>query len=394
MKRKNNANKKRIERISLSRTTRLVILGLISILLLISAVNAFGAYQNPTTKKVVTPILHYDHNGQFDYTVYLKNNTVYDNKTTLRPGEGIFFKKLIHHVNASFTDTFQIDHDADISGNYTVDAIIQTSIWTKTYPLVPKTSFNVQGRTARFTTLFPVNCTYYEGLLAKISEETGMPTQSANLIIQCTVVVYATTSYGRSSSVFSPTINVSLNQKTLEFSKDLTSYLPGVITTNSTVTSEEVTTQRILWTALSLIFLVSMPLFMFITTSSITPENAAYKELRKIKKKYGEWIVETKTNPELTNARRIEINSLEGLAKVSEEIGKPILLYASPNIPNHRFYVLDEMTMYEYMFKPKEEKTLTSITNPDAATSGISPLDELKKKKRSHRLLFSDRKQQ
>jgi hypothetical protein len=34
---------------------------------------------------------------------------------------------------------------------------------------------------------------------------------------------------------------------------------------------------------------------MFITTSSITPENATHKELKKIKKKYGEWIVETKT---------------------------------------------------------------------------------------------------
>jgi hypothetical protein len=337
-----------------------VILGLIGILLLFSAVNTYRAYQTPTTTQQVTPLLQYNHTGQYDYTVYLKNNTVY-NTTSLRPGIGTYFTKLITHINASFSYTFQIDKDATITGEYTLQASIQTNLWTKTYLLVPRTSFNAQGRTARFTTLFPVNCTSYEELLAKINEETGVPAQSPKLIIQCTVVVYATTANATSSSVFSPSINVSLNQKTLEFSKNLTSYLPGVVTTNSTVTHEEVPTQRILWTALSLIFLASMPLFMFITTSRTPPENDTHKELRKIKKKYGEWIVETTTRPEQPKTQVISVKSLEDLSKVSEELGKPILLYESPDEKEYRFYILEDSLMYEYELKLEDKVKIITL---------------------------------
>ena len=368
MKTGQNENKKPYHRKTLPRTLRVTVIGILAIFLLYSAVSAYIAYQTPTTRKVTTPVLHYEHMGRYDYIATLKNNTIYNNKTTLRPGEGTFFKQLIKQVNASFSYTFQITQHADIAGNYSVDAILQTNLWKKTYPLIPQTPFNARGRTASFTTSFPLDYTYYEQLLAKMNEETGVPAQSPLLLIQSTIVVFATTGNETVSSFFAPSINVSLNQKTLDISKELASNLPGALTNSVRINQPEISTQRILWTVLSLGIIVGMCLFGFLTTSSIGLQSQTDKEMKKIKKKYGEWIVETKTHPEIPYLRMIAINSLEDLAKVGEELGKPILLYTSTNNNEYRFYVLDDTTMYEYLLKSKEVLTQTIAPCPKCGT--------------------------
>jgi hypothetical protein len=363
-----NENKKQYHRKKIPRTLRATVLGVLAIFLLYSAVSAYTAYQTPTMRKVTTPVLHYEHVGRYDYIATLKNNTIYNNKTTLRPGEGIFFKQLITQVNASFSYTFQITQSADIAGNYSVDAILQTNLWKKTYPLIPRTPFNASGRTASFTTSFPLDYISYEQLLANMNEETGVPAQNPLLLIQSTIVIFATTGNETISSFFSPSINVSLNQKTLEISKDLISNLPGALTNSITVNRPEISTQRILWPIVSLGIVVGMCLFDLLTTNSSGPQSQTDKDIRKIKKKYGEWIVETKTHPEILYSHMITIDSLEDLAKVGEELGKPILLYTGVNNTAYRFYVLDDTTMYEYVFKPKEVSTQNTTLCPKCGT--------------------------
>ena len=64
----------------------------------------------------------------------------------------------------------------------------------------------------------------------------------------------------------------------------------------------------------------------------------------------------------------IAINSLEDLAKVGEELGRPILLYTSTNNNEYRFYVLDDTTMYEYLLKSKEVLTQNTAPCPKCGT--------------------------
>ncbi|MBE3137076.1 MAG: hypothetical protein IMZ43_06775 [Thermoplasmata archaeon] len=394
-------------------TIRFIAIGIIGILFLCSVFGTYTAYQTPLTKKIVSPILHYTNIGRFDYIALLKNNTVYDNKTTLRPGEGTFFKLLIQQVNVTFSYTFQIDHDADIAGNYTIDAILQTNLWTKSYPVVSRTPFNAHGITATFNTQFPLNYTLYEQLLQNINEETGVSVQTQQLILQSTVVVYATTTNHSVSSVFSQSINVSLNQKTLDISKELSLTTPGVLTNSTTINQEDITNQRTIWTALSVIFFAGLPIMMLLTTSRSESENKTEKEIKKIKKKYGEWIIETKTSPEQPKSRIILVKSLEDLSKVSEELGKPILLYGPSSEKDYRFYVLEDSMMYEYEFKTKEKMIKVvalcpkcgtkniyedypgkkiNVVCPNCGNPGIVSFDALKTKLRP-RLIFSSLKE-
>lgn len=345
------------------RYTYLILLGVLLIFFFYFTLSAYGAYQTPSSQKITTTVLRYQHLGRYDYIAALKNNTVYDNKTSLRPGEGVFFKQLIKNITASFTYSFQIDTNASIAGNYSVDAVIQTNLWSKIYPLVPRSSFKDQGKNAYVTVSFPLDYAFYDSILTTINDETGVLAQNPLLLIRSSVSILATTADGTVSSYFSPSINATLNQKTLEISEDLSINQPGSLTKTSTITNPELPTQRLLWTILSFISAVGISIVGFLLLRSVPPINDQDKELRKMKKKYGEWLVETSTYPESILYKKITIPSLEDLSKVSEELGKPILLYAAPDASNHRFYILDQTTMYEYLLRPTEKK-LTQHTTP------------------------------
>jgi hypothetical protein len=343
-----------IHRKKIPTTIRTTIVGLLLILLLASATAVFISYQTPEIKTIETPLLHYEQNGRFDYIVSLKNNTVYHNQTTLYPGEAILFNQLLNHINASFSYNFRINQTAEITGNYSIDAILQTNLWNTSYPLVPTTPFREYGTTINTAILFPINYTFYDTLLKKINNETGIQAQNPLLIIQSHIMLSATNENGTVINSFNPSISISLNQKIIDITKNLTSHQSGILTKNTNITQQNILQQRFEWSILSLVFLISIPLILLFTKNTTNMENKAHNELKKIKKKYGEWIVETNTYPESTNVKRIQISSLDDLVKISEIVGKPILMYVSTVVFYNRFYVVDENTMYEYIFKPQE----------------------------------------
>ena len=79
--------------------------------------------------------------------------------------------------------------------------------------------------------------------------------------------------------------------------------------------------------------------------------------VKKIRKKYDEWIVETEKRPMVKGAEVIPMKSLEDLVKISEELGKPVIYYKSPPDleEKHTFYVLDETVHYEYVLTDNEK---------------------------------------
>lgn len=357
-----------------ARYTYIIILGILLIFFFYFTLSAYAAYQTPPSQKITTTVLRYQHLGRYDYIAALKNNTVYDNKTTLRPGEGVFFKQLIKNVTASFSYSFQIDTNAFIAGNYSVDAIIQTNLWSKIYPLIPRTSFKDQGKNAYVTVSFPLDYAFYDSILTKINDETGVQAQNPLLLIRSSVSILATTANDTVSSYFSQSINATLNQKTLEISEDLSINQPGSLTKTSTIIAPDLSTQRLFLTILSILSGAGIAIVGLLLLRSIPPENHHDKEIRKMKKKYGEWIVETSTYPENILYKKIMILSLEDLSKVSEELGKPILLYTAPDPSNHRFYILDQTTMYEYVLLPKEKTLISNTTPPHQTEEKNTPL--------------------
>ena len=83
------------------------------------------------------PIYTYEHNGNIDYTVHLKPNSLYE-ASTLGAGQ-TYFTNLIDYIDASASYEFRGDKPADIAGTYTIDAYVESDDFPrKRFPIVPR----------------------------------------------------------------------------------------------------------------------------------------------------------------------------------------------------------------------------------------------------------------
>lgn len=352
----------KLRRNIINRKIRLGILVVVGLLIILSAYSAVGAYQQPTTKEetLTTPACSYTHSGTYNFLVYLKNNSLFGENITLSPGQATIFKKLVDHINASFTYQFQANQTATVQGTYTLEAQIQTDIWSKTYTITPSTSFN---SSTGFTIDFPLNTSIYEDIVNKINEETGVIAQTPILILKCTVLTTAETPFGEIREAFAPSIQIPLSGNVLGFGEGLSTKQPGTIEkTETIITKLDTSQQQNTWIIATTSFSVTFILFAVFTASCVEIRTQADKMLRKIQKKYKDWIVEADKLPLTSESKTISMKSFDDLLKISEEIGKPVVYQKTVSNPDlvHSFYVFDEGIFYQYTIPSEEIVTQTT----------------------------------
>jgi hypothetical protein len=112
--------------------------------------------------------------------------------------------------------------------------------------------------------------------------------------------------------------------------------------------------------SLAALVLCLIILIVFAYTILATKPEGKGREADRIKKKYGDWIVDTVNLPSRADDRVISLNSLEDLIKVAEEIGKPVIHKMSTTPKReHTYHVFDGATRYDYtliMQRDEDEK--------------------------------------
>lgn len=330
------------------------LLAIIIVFMLISTMSTILAYQEPVTTEEKNTVLTYSGNSQFDYLSTLINNTVY-NKTLLRPGEGIIFKQIVDNITGTHQYQFQISESATISSSYSLRAIIQTDLWTKTYTLIPTKTSESTGTRLTLTESYPIDFRFYDSILTTINEETGINAPNPLLLIQASITVSAKTSEYTIFETFNPEITMSLNQKTIEFSDLLSLSKSGSKTETITIEHPEVeeTQQARLYTSIASVIILFI--YLAITKMKPTEITALEQELNKIQKKYGEWLVTAESNPVDPLSKQISIASMEELSRISEDLGKPMIHYQK-NKSMNIFIVIDDEHIYQHELKVENEK--------------------------------------
>ena len=130
LKTKSNNDLYAFRRIAVPKMPRLAIGAVIAILVLWSVVNAQAIYEKSVESEESYVALSYSHSGRYSYNATLIPNTLY-NKTTLYPGQGLFFKSLLVRFNPTFSYSFYSNRSASVVGEYMLSAKIQTDLWTK-----------------------------------------------------------------------------------------------------------------------------------------------------------------------------------------------------------------------------------------------------------------------
>lgn len=345
-----NLKKIRIKKKKIPVKIRIPLIAILTLLVIGSFFSAFAAtLEKPNTTEKIITLCNYYQQGRFYYIVHLKNNTVYDNKTTLLPNEATIFKKITDYINASFNYNFNTDCNYTINGSYTLEAEIETDIWEKEYILIPKTTFN----TNNFDIQFPINITHYENIIKNITNEIGITAQNPLLNITCIITITAQTDHGFIYEYFTPKLTIPLQKNIIEIKGNLTQSKQGAIQTIIKTTAPKKTNNTInISVTTAIFFLLPLIPFTVFTENDYTKPTKTEKQIQKIKKKYGEWIVEINNPLNIpTDANTVSMNTIDDLVKTSEELGKPILYHASEIEKKHVFYVLDDSTYYIHILQ-------------------------------------------
>jgi len=319
----------------------------------------YNTHAIPLEEKLVTPMYTCTYHGTYNYVARLKPNTVYDNRTTLKPGEGTVYRRITNQIDVNFTYTFESSAPTNLTIQYNVTEYVETAKWTKIISQHPIKTINTNGTeaTLSISNLLPINVSSIEDLVKAMQKDTGIPMSEYSANIQIVMRIRAETSEGIINKTFSPTLKMTFQSSREEGDIIVITGLEdsdsGTITKTETIYRSWVKSQRDLSYILSITSLpgLAVTTWAFIRTRPHKPQRPD-KILQDFVAPYEEIIVETVPKPSLKKPKLASVNSIsvetmDDLVKIAEILGKPILHYYEPP-ENHIFYVFDDTARYEF----------------------------------------------
>jgi hypothetical protein len=325
-----------------------ILLSLVSLLFL------YSAHTTPIEETLVTASYTYGYEGIYDYTVALKSNTIYDNKTTLKPGEGTIYRRITDHINLDFTYSFDGDQTAHFTIRYITREYVQTSSWEKQIVEFPEEIIESSGSTMNFSVdnlpiIFPSSIA---AIVTKINADTGMATSDYSLNITVEMHIEAKTSAGTVEEDFAPTLKIefksTLDQGEIISITGLENTKTGDITKTEKKYQPWVEQQREIYYGFSTVSFFGLAVSVwFYTKNRPAKPPTTEKLIEGIIEPYEEIIVEAGQEQLAKPVTTITMKTLEDLVKVADTTGKPIIhTYEAPE--THVFSIIDGDTQYKF----------------------------------------------
>jgi len=205
-----------------SRGLRITCFALAGALLVASIVGLGYSAEAPSEEM---PTAKYEHRGQFDYTVYLKPNTLYGDVILTEEEEEeeevplVFFRNIIEETRLAFSYKFDSSEPvASITNDVVVSIIAENpGVWQKEMTQLEETH-----KRRDFRVDFPLNLSHLDSVVDDIEEEIGITSFQRNFVIKAVVHTPAETASGKIiEDDFSHEITAILKAKSLELEGDL-----------------------------------------------------------------------------------------------------------------------------------------------------------------------------
>lgn len=305
----------------------------------------------------------YEHRGNFDYTIRLKENSLYGTEVNTlgltpyrpppvisRPAGEVYFPKIVDIMWANFSYRFNSSRPVtNLTEEVEITAVLEfPDMWSKTFTLVEESQ-----KSGDFTTYFPVDIKYFHTMTAIIREELGMGAAGHNLTIKAVVHTTADSEFGHIDEVFTQTLEGKLGMTTITWSDELVKSQPRTIEGTRIVSNPNVNRYR-LWSpiVLAVIFLASFLVVWNAVRARpvVSRIERIEKEAFRAKKKYKGVIVDVSELPPVGLRETIvPFGSVDELAKVADALLKPVLHQATAE--KHIYCVIDGLIRYEYISK-------------------------------------------
>lgn len=198
---------------------------LVSVLLAASLFWVGKTFAAPSEKAESVTLLNYQHEGEFDYLVYVKPSTLFDSAHQAEDtGPPTYYTNLIDTIEVYFSYEFARDKPGrNVTRDVEVRAIVTgPSKWQKATTLVSSTS-----RKGDFTIHFPLSLDRFDNLVEEIEEELAGEERgyfgygAYDLVIEARVETMVDTGSGIVADIFVHPMELKLGRSTLEWDNDL-----------------------------------------------------------------------------------------------------------------------------------------------------------------------------
>jgi len=323
------------------------------------------SFSRPTSETNTIIVSTYTQNAEYSYTAELLPNLIYNNKTTLHPGEGLLYLSILRQVTVTFHYSFNCTpkpNATDIS--YRVITEIESPAkWIR--ELSPEEAEQILALTNTLNFSFCINTTGIQNFVAKIDAETGTLSTNIKVNIKPEINVTAMLPSGENitDSLFPGLSIIFLQDPTKGNYLLITKYVEGLpaavqsettpdLTYSSTqyeikyeiIDFPEVKQQRAIFLS-STILTATLTVILFGYYFVHRPK---YQNIQKMIKPYRDLIIES-TEPPMKTRKKVSVPSLDELVKAAEILATPIIHTVQEK--KHIFYLINENIKYEFILQ-------------------------------------------
>lgn len=313
--------------------------------------------KNKTTIKNET-IYSYTNKFKYNYNVNLIENEYID-EPTLGMEENAYITDLIDNIDLKINYQYQGDKETIVNYDYEVVGKIQgiytyngteQRIWTKKYAVLEKQEKQTENGNILIDENLKLNLSSQNDLVKQFEKQMGM-TIDAKFILTLNVNTTTIVEGKSVTNKYTTPISIDLGKKTTsilgENDKEETQYISKEI--EVTNNNQEI---QIVISLIVLFLSVLIYKYILTKTQPINKIKNIYKyELNRILRLCQDKIVQVSTQPDVTATTIIDVKDFGEIIKVSEELFKPILYWASKDIDEAWFYVMSNSVTYRYILK-------------------------------------------
>ena len=320
-----------------------VILGLVVILLILS-IGAIRAYKQPLMMTDTIEICNYDQSSIIDYKVHLKNNTLFAKKVL---GTDLtYFSKITKSIEVQPEYRFSTSCSRNIEGYYDMVVVLRDpGVWEKRYPIERTVRFNEQNASVEITKGFTIDLADYKKKIDIIEKQIEYKSSKPELRIEFNTYTKTVNGTDFENNVVS-TLNIPLTSVYSIESKPISTTSMPITMTRKVANKniEKKRTQYAISLIISILFLLTA---YYITIPKVDTRDDRQRILDDFFSKHKDYIIKVSSVfPPKDEGAVVFMRSLEEIAKISEEIAKPMVYQIRDDDGKDVFFLFDDTTTY------------------------------------------------
>ena len=322
----------------------------------------YGCYvfnQMPSNHSTYILDLHYTQTANYTYTALVKPSAIYENRTEISTGEPLYVK-LVEQLSITLEYNLTsnpLGNFTDTKLEYEVTGVLTGGDWIKTYPLASET-----WTVTSFTDTYTIEIEDIQEIVETIGDETGSRVYGYTYEIRPEITLETSAAGKPIQEKFTPTLTIKFEGAKITF-EGLSDRKDDSITHTET---ERATWSLLGWNltvfsmrVTSMIASTCLVALLAVSLYFSFKERAPRPFFERLSGDIKDKIIEASELPKRMG-QRIKVNSLDDLAKVSEETFKPIIHHGDT------FYVLDGDLTYEFTIEAETDEQKIAEEDADA----------------------------